>query len=103
MNEKTIILKKIQTTARTAAHEWRYNMILAYLELAKLPEDCGYCPLNYDDMYCTAVRLPKGSGIRYDNVRPDWCPLGEVTLTTYTSKCVDCTGGYCEEECLEDD
>ena len=54
-------------------------MILVYLELAKMPEDCDYCPLNYDDMYCTAVKLPKGSGIRYDNVRPDWCPLREVT------------------------
>ena len=74
-------------------------MIIAYLELEKLPKDCGYCPLNYDDMYCTAVKLPKGNGIRYDNVRPDWCPLGEVTLTTHTSKCVECLGGYCEEEC----
>ena len=76
------------------------KMILVYLDLEKLPKDCDYCPLNYDDMYCTAVKLPKGGALRFDNVRPDWCPLGEVTLNISNAKCSDCIGGYCEE-CLE--
>ena len=54
-------------------------MIIAYIELEKLPKNCDYCPLNYDSMYCTAVKLPKGNGLSYDKERPDWCPLVEVT------------------------
>ena len=54
-------------------------LIMSLIELDKMPKDCDYCPLNYDDMYCTAVKLPKGSGIRYDGKRPDWCPLIDIT------------------------
>ena len=54
-------------------------VIIAHIELKELPKDCGDCPLCYDDMYCTAVSLPKGQGIRYDGERPDWCPMIDIT------------------------
>lgn len=54
-------------------------IIISCIELDDMPKDCSYCPLCYDDMYCTAVKLPKGSGIRYDEERPDWCPLMDIT------------------------
>lgn len=54
-------------------------LIISLIELDKMPQDCDYCPLNYDDMYCTAVKLPKGRNILYDGKRPDWCPLIDIT------------------------
>lgn len=54
-------------------------IIMSLIELDELPKDCSYCPLCYDDMYCTAVKLPKGKGIRYDGKRPDWCPMMDIT------------------------
>lgn len=54
-------------------------IIISHIELDEMPEDCSCCPLVYDNMYCLAVNLPKGRGIRFDEKRPDWCPLMDIT------------------------
>lgn len=61
-------------------------MIVARTRLRKIPENCGKCPLSYNDWASGRMCGAKHRDCEYSRtahgnwafIRPNWCPLIEI-------------------------